>query len=514
MVRSGWCYSPLPEADDCVNCFYCGLSLDGWEPKDDPWQEHRRRAPECHFFTLIEDSAKTGKPRSKKGSTSRTLKVARLSTQSNVTTTSERPSMISVDDTVAKEGYTVMTTASKAGNGSKRSAKTKALPKATRRTTSDQHNTSHTEAEKQNIEIPHAEDHDLITIFSSPPEPEAKLRNKRTKSNTTKQTTEPHRTESPSPKPMRNTRKQTRLSDDATQLQTELVMSASSASVQASLRSQRGKKRNSDGLEKTDSSIVFIEEKPAPATRALPKRGRPSKKASVQLLDSTSSTAPNTVENEDNVAGFGKEEEDATKQQVQDAADAPVEPKVQPSSLHSTPARSTTNPAQPNLHSPPQAPNPPILEETPPMPSPSAQSSDAENRPPSSRPSQVVPVAPPLAQTTVVPLAATTPTTLPSKQNIIAGILTSSLPWTPVDLETVLLPSPWSRRIEFNEDMHLGQMVQRLTSAEKKMNIEEWILWNAKCAEERLRSECEKLIGAFEGEGLRALRAMEGIECV
>jgi len=83
-----------------------------------------------------------------------------------------------------------------------------------------------------------------------------------------------------------------------------------------------------------------------------------------------------------------------------------------------------------------------------------------------------------------------------------------------VDLETVLLPSPWSRRIEFNEDMHLGQMVQRLTSAEKKMNIEEWILWNAKCAEERLRSECEKLIGAFEGEGLRALRAMEGIECV
>ncbi len=328
-------------------------------------------------------------------------------------------------------------------------------------------------------------------------------------------------TESPSPKPTRNTRKQTRLSDDVSQLQTELVMSASSASVQANLRSQRGKKRNSDGLEKMNSSIVFLEEKPAPATRSLPKRGRPSKKANVQLLNSTSSTAPNTVENEDNVAGFGskisrkvKEGEDATKQQVQDAAEAPVEPEVRPSPLHSTPVRSTTKSAQSNLHSPPQASSPPVLEETPPMPSPSAQSSNAENQPPSSRPSQVVPVAPPLAQTTVVPLAATTPIMLPSKRNIIARILTSSLPWSPVDLETILLPSPWSRSVEFNENMHLGQMVQRLTSAEKKMDIEEWILWNAKCAEERLRNECEKLIGAFEGEGLRALRAMEGIECV
>lgn len=37
MVRAGWCYDPLPEADDFVKCNYCGLSLDGWEPKDDPW---------------------------------------------------------------------------------------------------------------------------------------------------------------------------------------------------------------------------------------------------------------------------------------------------------------------------------------------------------------------------------------------------------------------------------------------------------------------------------------------
>ena len=37
MIDAGWCYNPIPEADDCVMCFYCGISLEGWEPKDDPW---------------------------------------------------------------------------------------------------------------------------------------------------------------------------------------------------------------------------------------------------------------------------------------------------------------------------------------------------------------------------------------------------------------------------------------------------------------------------------------------
>lgn len=36
MVETGWCYDPSPEAEDGVTCFYCSLSLDGWEPKDNP----------------------------------------------------------------------------------------------------------------------------------------------------------------------------------------------------------------------------------------------------------------------------------------------------------------------------------------------------------------------------------------------------------------------------------------------------------------------------------------------
>ena len=58
MVEAGWCFDPAPVASgeeddgDGVTCFYCTLSLDGWEPKDDPLHEHKRRSPDCIFFAL------------------------------------------------------------------------------------------------------------------------------------------------------------------------------------------------------------------------------------------------------------------------------------------------------------------------------------------------------------------------------------------------------------------------------------------------------------------------------
>ena len=52
-----------------------------------------------------------------------------------------------------------------------------------------------------------------------------------------------------------------------------------------------------------------------------------------------------------------------------------------------------------------------------------------------------------------------------------------------------------------------------LSSPERKMSVQEWILCNARSGEERLRRECEMLVGRFEGEGVRALKALEGIVC-
>jgi len=55
----------------------------------------------------------------------------------------------------------------------------------------------------------------------------------------------------------------------------------------------------------------------------------------------------------------------------------------------------------------------------------------------------------------------------------------------------------------------LGEV--RLSSPEKKMSVEEWVRWNAGRGEEKLRGECERVIGLFENQGMRALKALEGI---
>jgi hypothetical protein len=46
------------------------------------------------------------------------------------------------------------------------------------------------------------------------------------------------------------------------------------------------------------------------------------------------------------------------------------------------------------------------------------------------------------------------------------------------------------------------------------MTVEEWIYWHARNGEEKLKRECERLVSQFEKEGARAMRALEGIECI
>ncbi|KAL4876281.1 hypothetical protein BJY04DRAFT_231747 [Aspergillus karnatakaensis] len=144
-------------------------------------------------------------------------------------------------------------------------------------------------------------------------------------------------------------------------------------------------------------------------------------------------------------------------------------------------------------------------------PSLSPQSSDAENHPPSLRASthraQISTPSKPAAVR--CPLAATTPS--PSKRNASAGNLQTSHPWVPINVEQIVLASASDK--ENAPQGLLSSAKGELTSPEKKMTVEEWIMWNAKNGEERLKQECERLVGQFELEGARAMRALEGIEC-
>ncbi|PZC75299.1 baculoviral IAP repeat-containing protein 5 [Helicoverpa armigera] len=40
------------EDADAAKCFLCGKELDGWEAKDDPWEEHKSHAMKCAFVQL------------------------------------------------------------------------------------------------------------------------------------------------------------------------------------------------------------------------------------------------------------------------------------------------------------------------------------------------------------------------------------------------------------------------------------------------------------------------------
>lgn len=143
----------------------------------------------------------------------------------------------------------------------------------------------------------------------------------------------------------------------------------------------------------------------------------------------------------------------------------------------------------------------------------SPQSSDAENQPPSARPSALRPPlliqTPSKTQTARVPLAATTPTASPSKRNI--SRLQSTVPWTSIDFDKFFnTPSTDKENLP---NPSVKDLKQGLSSPEKTLTVEEWIRWNAERGEDRLRENCERLVGRFEGEGVRALNTLEGIIC-
>ena len=142
----------------------------------------------------------------------------------------------------------------------------------------------------------------------------------------------------------------------------------------------------------------------------------------------------------------------------------------------------------------------------------SPQSSDAENQPPSTRPSasRLPVLSPSKKQLTQTPRARIQS---PSKQNLNTGGLKTSHPWVPIDIEDILFAGG-SDKENASANGPLNGIKGELTSPEKRMTVEEWILWNAKNGEDRLKRECERLVGHFESEGSRAMRVLEGIECI
>ena len=52
MAAAGFLAVGGKEEPDLVECFICSKQLDGWDPDDDPWKEHKNHQPQCPFVRL------------------------------------------------------------------------------------------------------------------------------------------------------------------------------------------------------------------------------------------------------------------------------------------------------------------------------------------------------------------------------------------------------------------------------------------------------------------------------
>jgi len=51
MAEAGFYWCGSTEEPDAARCYFCRKELDGWEPEDDPWAEHKKRH-NCAFIGL------------------------------------------------------------------------------------------------------------------------------------------------------------------------------------------------------------------------------------------------------------------------------------------------------------------------------------------------------------------------------------------------------------------------------------------------------------------------------
>ncbi|NXG55003.1 BIRC5 protein, partial [Hemiprocne comata] len=55
MAAAGFVHCPSENGPDVVQCFFCFKELEGWEPDDDPLEEHKKHSAGCAFLSLRKD---------------------------------------------------------------------------------------------------------------------------------------------------------------------------------------------------------------------------------------------------------------------------------------------------------------------------------------------------------------------------------------------------------------------------------------------------------------------------
>ncbi|XP_042308553.1 baculoviral IAP repeat-containing protein 5 [Sceloporus undulatus] len=89
MAEAGFIHCPTENAPDVVQCFICFKELEGWEPEDDPMEEHRKHSPKCAFLALQKDVADLTVQELIKLSKERTINLIKKQVNLKITDTEE-----------------------------------------------------------------------------------------------------------------------------------------------------------------------------------------------------------------------------------------------------------------------------------------------------------------------------------------------------------------------------------------------------------------------------------------
>ncbi|KAF7922854.1 uncharacterized protein EAE97_011018 [Botrytis byssoidea] len=500
LVNAGWKYTPTEESNDMATCTYCSLALDGWEPSDKPLDEHFNRSPECPFFILIDEhnsELALKKSTTKRG---RTSKASRLSTQSAVTIAS---------DADVEEGDSIMSIATTKGKASGTRGRKPSAKKAAPARLSTQ----------PAIDV--VSDADVASDVGVVSDADVAEGDSIMSTATTKGKASGPRGRKPSAKKAA-----------PAQLSTQPAID-----VVSNVAAEEG-----DSIMSTATTKA--------KTSALKGRKAPAKKAALAQLSTeppidVASDADDVDEAEgDSIMSTATTKVKTSALRGRKAAAKRVEPIEAPkaptaSSNRGRKRKSDDEMSQPDLPNPqpkkrttrastaqvviPQASAAPLRAPTFTDLQNQAGASDLlwiEGSPLESPPGSPPPLSPPQSSVADNQFSDTEhqssdaenqfperPNT-PPNQGSIAPKTTKQ--WEPVDAEMFFGEEEHEHFLEAMSNLRTGN----LTKAESQMSVEQWIYHTATVAQGKLLDECERMVAAFEAEGMKALSCLEAMEVV
>jgi len=101
----------------------------------------------------------------------------------------------------------------------------------------------------------------------------------------------------------------------------------------------------------------------------------------------------------------------------------------------------------------------------------------------------------------------------PQEPQTPEGASSSIAKWRPIVISEIFSDANFEKEnvdIDMTDTENMADAVlASLTSPEKRMTVEEFVLHNAKRGEQKLRRECQRQIAAFEAEARRALATLD-----